>query len=279
VNTTGHLDYLSVTFPAGFNVNRLSPYLGDWLEGGNAPHGWEWKRVSKLGAYAYGGGDPRMMTHVTMGGIVLQAVRSLPVPDKDFLMTIASMHGRCTRVDVCVNMMDADCTVQDLWDLAVDGRARMRAKPDKRYKSPDGQKLTNDGFYIGAPSSDKRLRVYDKAVELNIAARWVRVELQTNKKKANGVQGMLTGADSTRGAINALIKDFCLFFHPSYTEALSQLDGEIPTTPRKEEAFWKWLRLQVVPAMARRQKEHPEEDVIARIEAMLDEACTNLTKL
>jgi DNA relaxase NicK len=278
MKTSGHLDWLSVTFPANFNVNKLSPYVGDWIETGTAPHGWAWKRVSKVGAYAYGGGDARMKTHVTMGGVVLAAVRELGVSEKEFLLTIRSFGGRCTRIDVCVNMIDADCTVDDLWDLLQDGKIRARTRLGKRYKSPIGEPITDDGFYLGAKTSDRFLRVYDKAVELKIEVRWIRVELQVNKKKAHGAQTMITEAGNTRGAINALIKDFALFFHPAYSEALSNTDGQLPVAARKEEAFWKWMRLQIAPAVAKRSIAHPEEKILERLESLVDAARLNLTK-
>lgn len=271
MQTTGHLDWISVTFPFNFNINILSPLVGDWLDSGKGPHGYQAKHVSKLGAYAYSQGEKRMGVHVTMGGQVLSQIRELGIPDRDILYLIASHHGRCSRIDVCVNMVGSGVAVQDLYDLCESGKWRSPSKLGKRYVSPKGQEREDDGFYVGAPTSDRRLRVYDKGLETRSLIDWLRVELQTNKKKAHGVQGMLTESESTRGAINNLIQDFCTIFHPAYMEALRQKDGDLPVSGRKEEAFWKWIRLQVAPSLAKRQNAHPEEDVIDRIEAMVDE--------
>lgn len=39
-------------------------------------------------------------------------------------------------------------------------------------------------IYFGAPSSDRRLRIYDKALEKKLAEHWVRVEMQMRNKNA-----------------------------------------------------------------------------------------------
>ena len=51
--------------------------------------------------------------------------------------------------------------------------------------SYDGTRRSGSTVYIGAPSSDFRIRIYDKALEEGVEGHWVRVELVMRQKNAN----------------------------------------------------------------------------------------------
>ncbi len=47
--------------------------------------------------------------------------------------------------------------------------------------SLDGLEQAGSTVYIGAPSSDFRIRIYDKALEQGVDGHWIRVELVMRK--------------------------------------------------------------------------------------------------
>ena len=77
-----------------------------------------------------------------------------------------------TRVDIAIDYYDIDL-LNDGWNWM--------HKPVKtrRFFAPDGKLET---LYIGAPSSDRQIRIYDKAKEQGIEGQWTRVEVQLRHK-------------------------------------------------------------------------------------------------
>ncbi|MBV8281239.1 MAG: replication initiation factor domain-containing protein [Candidatus Eremiobacteraeota bacterium] len=268
--TTGHLDYLSVTFDWGFDVSQMEQFVGKWKESGRGGHGYEKLEISANGAIAQSRGTRAMGVHVDIKGELLSIIRSTFMTDKELIEWVKLHGGRASRIDVCVNIVDDELEVQDLWLLWQKKQVVTRARLAKRYYAQP-EEGTDDGFYIGSKDSDKFMRIYDKGRQLGLRQKWIRVELQSRKSRARAIQRGLEMTDKSRDLINRALLDYCAFVNETYIAALEGHDDEIPPIPRSEPQFYKWLRTQVAPAMLHRELQNAGENPLAVLEKMIDD--------
>jgi DNA relaxase NicK len=143
----------------------------------------------------------------------------------------------CTRLDVAIDCIGSGFTCSEIWGLLQRGdfvsvssnirqcegllsRKGQFAERIKRGQasSPVVTK-TNAGhtIYIGAPSSDRMVRIYDKGAEQETGADWLRFEIQLRRESANQFAGFLseTGDLSTL-ALRLLNKQVRFFREGQY---------------------------------------------------------------
>lgn len=273
LETSGHLDYLSETFPFGTSPEAFTDLCGAWEVSGVGPRGYERRLTSENGALLYDHGPIRMGVHLVLKGQQLEAIREKPLLEITLVEGLALMGGRPSRVDLCVNLLRSELTVDDLWQQWSKKEVKTRAKKARRYTTLEGEG-NEDGFYIGTRGSAKYLRVYNKGLQLGLNEAHVRLELECHKLKARAMIGAIQEAGQVRTVANRAILDHAAFYDPRYLEALSDNNVEIPKVTRPDPAFWRWIERQVLPAVARYQTDHPDERVLDRIEQRLTERLT-----
>ena len=73
--------------------------------------------------------------------------------------------------------------------------------------SLNGKDKAGATVYIGAPSSDFRVRIYDKALEQGVDGHWVRVELVMRSANANAFVEAVTGSENVGKLAAQVIND------------------------------------------------------------------------
>lgn len=133
--------------------------------------------------------DPEydMGVHVQMSGKGCREMEQAGIMAWGALVEWVWQHGgHLTRVDIALDER------QGLLDMAViqakleAGEYRSAAK--FWMSETSGRKraeVAGRTIYLGRPSSDTRLRIYDKAAEQNVTGPWVRVELQLRRERAD----------------------------------------------------------------------------------------------
>lgn len=272
-----HLDWLQMTFPAGFDLQHLKPFVGPWkpLEYGMLNYTRGFKAES--GARAYSDGPERMGVHLIVTGEPLQNIRETGVTDRQWAEFAQEHLGRASRVDLTVNVIDGGFTVPDVVQAWQADKIKCPARAGVEDK---GVKAPGHTLYLGSETSSRRARVYDKLAETRIkdpeafealkAAldTWVRFEVVARDERARGYMGALAFND-TEEVIRTAVRDFIKWEHPGYLAALEGPDVVLPELPRKPPAFWQWMSAQVVPAIVHYQQENPDCDVMAVLNGMV----------
>lgn len=272
MRNSGHLDYLAVTFPVDFNPENLYGYVGKWDVIGEGPHGYKTMLKSELGAVCLMHGPENQGVHVVLKGEPLSLMRDDNVDDAELMWFVRQHSGKASRVDVCVNLVGGDTTVNRLWRLWKRKKVKTRARLAKRYEClPD--EGTDDGFYVGSKESDKFMRIYNKGRQIGHSEAWVRLELECLKMNARALIHDLARPNvPTRTTINRAILNHAEFEDSEYLEALSDNNTTLLNLPRGLPAFWAWIERQVAPAIADRIANHPEENVMAQLRTMVTNA-------
>ena len=98
--------------------------------------------------------------------------------------------------------------------IAVITGAQVAGSPDEAHaitKANSGIQRSGSTVYIGAESSDFRVRVYDKALEQGIDDHWVRVELVMRHENANAFVAQLTNSETVGKLAAQVINDKLAF--------------------------------------------------------------------
>jgi hypothetical protein len=282
MQTSSHLDWFSVTFPAEFRLAQLEEWCGRFTP---LEFGWKgYKRGfrSEMGVTAYSDGSSEQMgTHVIMSGEPLAGIRSRGVTDRQLCAFALSKGGNAARVDMTVNILNSPLKVDH---FAAAWRAREVKCPARWDNARETKNLTIEGhtMYVGSETSDRRARIYDKYGEMKVKDpdafkalkdeidSWLRVELQTRDAWAEGYQGAIA-YNPPEEVIKTAVREYFVWDDPLYVEAITSPDVPIPDIPRKAPAFWRWMDKQVIPAMVKFQLDNIDADVLAAVAVLFED--------
>lgn len=268
MSTNGHLDWISVTFPRDFSLAALSPEAGEFTRVGPGRYGYASLLVSPSGAQALADGTEVQGVHVILPGQTLEDMRSRGYSERALCEAIERHGGLTSRLDLALDMVSEPLSVSDFADAYEAGEFHTPAKSATRTQEVGGQ---GDTFYLGSRSSDRMLRIYNKAAQMGLTdgTAWLRLELECKKLRARALLGAVSRQSYTRAVVNAAIRDFLEWPNDKYIAAVTAPDVDMPELTRKLPAFLNWLSTQVVPAAAKFQVMNPDQDVLAMFETML----------
>lgn len=184
--------------------------------------------------------DSGMGVHVSWSGSALREVNPRAV-----LRNALNMGANITRIDLAI-----DIPSEPYWEALeqqlVDGDAVTRARDHAMIRSRRGRTL-----YVGSRTSEKFLRIYDKAAEQGSYDPLTRIELECKGDFARGIAIHVDGAGYEYFA--DIIKGFCDF--PAYgwwvewMTSPTLLEG-IPKAPKMRDTY-AWLMRSVAPSVAK----------------------------
>lgn len=113
-----------------------------------------------------------------------------------FRLLTADAQAHISRLDIACDdrerYLDMDNIVRKVQENGINSRMTKRSV----VISYDGTKKNGSTVYIGASSSDFRIRIYDKALEEGVEAHWVRAEMVMRGKHANAFMAQATETDT-----------------------------------------------------------------------------------
>lgn len=190
------VDWLNVTFPApsmtieGF-ISMLGRLLGRPVSGdeGGGIFGFEsavqlmahvGSRRAAMGFLAMGGESQagRWLLQLTGSGCEL-------VPDWEALREfLEGLGGRITRLDLAVDFLDGEHTVDDAVEMHAAGLFAAGGRPPSTEVAGDWlERKSGRTLYVGKAKNGKTLRVYEKGKQLgNAESPWVRFEVQLGNR-------------------------------------------------------------------------------------------------
>ena len=278
------IDWLSYTLPWNSpRIKRLSPEVSIEVIAERASgmierwyaekplHGYRWQVVSveKPGLRVMI--SPRnhdMGVHVQFAGSALAGESVL-----DRLAYALEAGGNVTRIDVAVDVAQA-WDIPALYELARDGGAKCRSKKFSLITSTEGTT-----FYAGSRTSEKFLRIYDKAAQTSSSRPWTRIELECKGDFARNIAKFL--AMEGLPQVPAVIRGF--FDLPSVPVWADTMDSHIeavslPKVERQSNTRG-WLLEQVAPALAKYLEHEPAflQQFITRVECLLPSQAPDFT--
>lgn len=237
---TAKLDYATRGAAAAF-LDMVA--LGDnWIET-QARYGYAWAAKTASGIIVMGGGKEGMGTHVILPGQACQDGKGLAQARN------AVRRGyRVTRIDLTIDTHNG---------LAP--RALYEAAQRKEHKCTAKRSLLLEGdgstLYLGSRSSERYMRVYDKAAQMKDTSgrAWTRIELELKGDSAQNAANALLH-NKAIDVIYTAINDYVQFPTVSkWNDALSERGEEVSIEPtrRKLTDTRRWLLDTVAGALAK----------------------------
>lgn len=124
-----------------------------------------------------------------------------------FRLLAADETANVSRIDIACDdregYLDMDEIISRTRSNAVNSRMRWR----DIHESLNGENKAGATVYIGAPSSEFRVRIYDKALEQEEEGHWVRVELVMRSANANAFVEEMTNSENVGKLAAQVIND------------------------------------------------------------------------
>lgn len=204
---------------------------------------------------------PDMGVHVMMNGGALSKLTELQYDTLNLLSWAMGEGARITRLDLAIDVHDVPVEIKHLPAL-------------KQVKGQEGSALKwnlitgSDGgvtLYIGSRKSEKFMRVYNKAVQMDIpGANWTRFELEVKRDTCRTIAAAISALkrDEVAPYVKGLMRSL---FNPADQTYQLIMDAPAVTVPSTKDASDNtidWLINSVAKTLAKQMRMHHDTDVI-----------------
>lgn len=181
----------------------------------------------------------------------------------DLLTWVEAQGFYLTRLDFAIDVKDEDTNPVDILGALNNGEAKTMAQRWGAYlgfAKQDGKVIPSGTVYVGSPTSQRMLRVYDKGAERDTGADWTRIELVSRKDASRtlGAAMVVTNiGDAGRTAMRWFISSGVAWFDNalnSQTVYIQPIASDAPKTLQ-------WLMTVVLPIVDRWLRYGPESGV------------------
>ena len=260
------VDWLSATLkgcsiPEGLEVVR--DLFGPITELGRGFRGYANSGVILgTGRVAWDYDRPDMGVHVDLPGSALGELRRSITDFEGMLRFMVDVGFVFTRCDSAVDDRDGVLDVATIRKAVESGDYASRWHKASRTYNLRG---AGDTIYLGAPTSDSRLRIYDKAAEQGLeGVHWVRVELQFRRGLAHAM--VLRLVEDGPDVVLSVLRGCVDFKEPGgdsnvarrrsaswwvrFLRAREKLRLVLPRVAQTLEGVRRWIEHQVAPSLA-----------------------------
>jgi len=124
-----------------------------------------------------------------------------------FQRLAADETANVSRIDIACDDKDGFLNMDEIVSKVQSNEINSRMTKRSVIVSYDGTQRNGSTVYIGAPSSDFRVRIYDKALEEGLDGHWIRVELVMRHKNAKAFVEQLITAPSVGKLAAQVVND------------------------------------------------------------------------
>lgn len=124
-----------------------------------------------------------------------------------FRLLAADETANVSRIDIACDDREGYLNMDEIVARTRANAVNSRMRWKDIHESIDGVSKAGATVYIGAPSSDFRVRIYDKALEQGADGHWVRVELVMRSANANAFVAAATGSENVGKLAAQVIND------------------------------------------------------------------------
>ena len=124
-----------------------------------------------------------------------------------FQLLAADENANISRIDIACDDREGYLCMDDIVRAVQENTINSRLMRRTLFQSYNGTQNSGITVYIGAPSSNFRVRIYDKALESGETGHWVRVELVMRGDNANAFGAQLTNTENVGKLAAQVIND------------------------------------------------------------------------
>jgi len=262
METSFAVDWLSCTFK-GITDKAIRKALlfgqkDDVWQPIKAMHGYSWAIQHPFGHIVMGHvARPIMGTHIMLPG---QALAKLQAGGVDAMLLVkwaVEEGGKITRLDLAIDVRDQQIDIPMLRECP---QVKTHPGSTKRWHLHEG----DDGgatLYVGSRKSDKMMRIYDKAAQMDMTdCLWTRFELEVKRETSAKVAAALVSLPS--GEIPHMVKGMMKgLFNPDisiYQRIMEAPAVHVPSTKDTSDNTLDWLFNSVAKTLAKQMKKHPD---------------------
>lgn len=204
----------------------------------------------------------RIGQQISLSENQLQGVRlilaghTIPVGQADQRRQYEALRNeqwRPSRIDVAVDFIDSDQSIETLWTEHIQAQALKRRNKAQLILSGNG-----DTINIGSRKSDKYMRIYDKGMEQKTDMDWKRIELEIKYKTAHAVPVIYNNLIRRSVAtMNDMIESLPEALRDALTALADGWEGYTRPAPKTKSSKELWLMEQILPALESVAREDP----------------------
>ena len=178
-----------------------------------------------------------------------------------FQLLASDDTANISRIDIACDDREGYLCMDDIVRKVQDNEVNSRMTKRAVTVSFNGTQRNGSTVYIGAESSDFRVRIYDKALEQGTEDHWVRVELVMRGKNSNAFVEQMTNSESVGKLAAQVIND-----------KFSFIDRDDSNITRCTVCDW-WTKfvdeLEAIRLVARCVVQHPIDHICKWVEAQV----------
>lgn len=213
----------------------------------------------------YEGSTDSMGAHYIYSG---QALATLNEYFEDGGQHILKWHSdrghKCTRIDLAIDVKEDSAFLPQIRGKVERNEFTGTARGATIVSSSDGAGLT---LYIGSRSSERFVRIYDKAAQMKVDGQWTRIEAEIKHDSARAIARTIVGfgAGGISLVAQSIIRRVCDFDCPAWKAVFDGKTIPIGTPKIEEKKTEEWILSQVAKAIARFEREYPEKRILERL--------------
>ncbi len=212
---------------------------------------------------------PEMGRHAVFSGSALRnLVERNGVSSEKILRACITAHGNISRLDIAKDLTGPQDDITAIYKSFQQNGNRGTAITWNEINKNDGGYT----LYVGARSSEKYIRIYNKAAESGLSdVIWSRFEIETKGKTARALATSLFNGASFGDVFDTVAT---AMVRPIQCGAFEQFFRDrnpafaLPKIERKADRE-AWIETQVLPAVAKHYIDNPNSESIARLIATL----------
>ena len=124
-----------------------------------------------------------------------------------FQLLAADETANVSRIDIACDDRKGFLNMEEIVEKVQANEINSRMTKRSVIVSFDGTQRSGSTIYLGAPSSDFRVRIYDKALEEGVDGHWIRVELVMRHKNAAAFVAQMNSAPSVGKLVAQVVND------------------------------------------------------------------------
>jgi len=267
------LDWLAMTFKNG-DYNE-SEFLRKFARTPTvvfetAYHGYTTATRDENGVQVSWNSDRKEMgLHAVFSGSALRnLIERSGISPQTLLSEALHAGASITRLDLAKDAQDVPIDLDNIYQALKEGQNLGTARTYGKIESSAG------GFtvYIGSRTSEKFIRIYNKAAEQNIqGVLWFRMEIETKGMVARAIASSLDRSRDWSSVFDTVAKTMVRFESSKDYEAFHSSDSVevgLPKIERHSDTEF-WIASQVIPAVSRHYAENRSSDAVAKLLAIL----------
>jgi phage replication initiation protein len=183
-----------------------------------------------------------------------------------FQLLAADPSANVSRVDIACDDHEGYLDMEEIVRKTQENEINSRMSKRQVVVSYDGRERNGSTVYIGSPSSDFRIRIYDKALEQGQDGHWIRVEMVLRGKNSNAFISEMVNSESVGKLAAQIVNDKFSFIEKDdsnisrcsvcawWSSFVEELEAVILVSRKviqhRVDEIDNWLEAQIGPSLA-----------------------------